>query len=66
VTNKKRKTDRQETQKKWDKKLFEEDLNRLLCVSKGHGHFSGGARASVAPAICMILILKRPQWRWRQ
>ncbi len=30
VTNKKRKTDRKETLKKLNKKLFEENLNRLL------------------------------------
>ncbi len=32
VTNKKRKTDRKETLKKLNKKLFEENLNRLLVL----------------------------------
>ena len=33
MTNKKRKTDRKETLKKLNKKLFEENLNRLLADS---------------------------------
>ncbi len=40
MTNKKRKTDRKETLKKLNKKLFEENLNRLLYCCKNKFFFS--------------------------